>query len=147
MSRGCVGVVFLDGRFSEILEPRPWAFWKGGADVRVVEVDLREVTSDVTGQEIMSADKVTLRLNAVAAYRVTDPRRAVCATDDDQSRPSTARPSSCSGRSWVPASSTPCLSTRRPWPRRPRRSCAPRAEGLGLRVSAFSSGISSFRAT
>ena len=29
-----------------------------------------------------SADKVTLRLNAVATYRVTDPRRAVCTADD-----------------------------------------------------------------
>ena len=47
-----------------------------------MEVDLREATLDVPGQEIMSADKVTLRLNAVATYRVTDPRRAVCTADD-----------------------------------------------------------------
>ena len=62
--------------------PGPWAFWKGAADVRVVEVDLREATLDVPGQEIMSADKVTLRLNAVATYRVADPRKAVCTADD-----------------------------------------------------------------
>jgi len=36
----------------------------------------------VVAQEIMSADKVTLRLNGVATYRVPDPRRAVCTTDD-----------------------------------------------------------------
>jgi regulator of protease activity HflC (stomatin/prohibitin superfamily) len=47
-----------------------------------VEVDLREATLDVQGQEIMSADKVTLRLNAVATYRVADPRKAVCTADD-----------------------------------------------------------------
>jgi regulator of protease activity HflC (stomatin/prohibitin superfamily) len=62
--------------------PGPWAFWKGVADVRVVEVDLREATLDVLGQEIMTADKVSLRLNAVATYRVADPRRAVCTTED-----------------------------------------------------------------
>ncbi len=73
-----MGVLFLDGRYADTLEPGPWAFWKGAADVRVVEVDLRETTLDVQGQEIMSADKVTLRLNAVATYRVADPRRAVC---------------------------------------------------------------------
>ena len=82
VGRGCVGVLFLDGRYADTLEPGPWAFWKGAADVRVVEVDLRELTLDVQGQEIMSADKVTLRLNAVATYRVIDPRRAVCAADD-----------------------------------------------------------------
>jgi len=32
---------------------------------------------DIAGQELMTADKVTLRLNAVVAYRVVDPVRAV----------------------------------------------------------------------
>ena len=82
VGRGCVGVLFLDGRYADTLEPGPWAFWKGSADVRVVEVDLRELTLDVQGQEIITADKVSLRLNAVATYRVTDPRRAVCTADD-----------------------------------------------------------------
>lgn len=82
VGRGCVGVLFLDGRYAKTLDPGPWAFWKGSADVRVVEVDLREVMLEVQGQEIMSADKVTLRLNAVATYRVADPRTAVCTADD-----------------------------------------------------------------
>jgi regulator of protease activity HflC (stomatin/prohibitin superfamily) len=82
VGRGCVGVLFLDGRYVDTLEPGPWAFWKGAADVRVVEVDLRELTLDIQGQEIMSADKVTLRLNGVATYRVADARRAVCTADD-----------------------------------------------------------------
>jgi regulator of protease activity HflC (stomatin/prohibitin superfamily) len=82
VGRGCVGVLFVDGRYTDTLEPGPWAFWKGAADIRVVDVDLRELTLDVLGQEIMSADKVTLRLNAVATYRVSDPRRAVCTSDD-----------------------------------------------------------------
>jgi regulator of protease activity HflC (stomatin/prohibitin superfamily) len=82
VGRGCVGVLFVDGRYAGTLEPGLWAFWKGAADVRVVDVDLRELTLDVQGQEIMSGDKVTLRLNAVATYRVSDPRRAVCTADD-----------------------------------------------------------------
>jgi regulator of protease activity HflC (stomatin/prohibitin superfamily) len=76
------GVLFLDGRYAETLAPGLYAFWKGVADARVVEVDLREAALDVGGQEIMTADKVTLRLNALVTYRVTDPRRAVCAVDD-----------------------------------------------------------------
>jgi regulator of protease activity HflC (stomatin/prohibitin superfamily) len=82
VGRGCVGVLFLDGRYADTLDPGPWAFWKGAADVRLVEVDLREATLDVSGQEIMSADKVSLRMNTVATYRVADPRRAVCTADD-----------------------------------------------------------------
>lgn len=82
VGRGCVGVLFLDGRYVETLDPGSWAFWKGAAEVRVVEVDLREATLDVLGQEIMTADKVSLRMNAVATYRIADPRRAVCTTED-----------------------------------------------------------------
>ena len=37
---------------------------------------------DVAGQEIMTADKVTLRMNAVVTYRVPDARKAVSITDD-----------------------------------------------------------------
>jgi regulator of protease activity HflC (stomatin/prohibitin superfamily) len=36
----------------------------------------------VTGQEIMTADKVTLRLNAVVTFKVTDPLLAVTAVED-----------------------------------------------------------------
>ena len=82
VGRGCVGVLFLDGEYTDTLPPGQYAFWKGAADARLVECDLREATFDVAGQEIMTADKVTLRLNAVVTYRIADPRRAVCATDD-----------------------------------------------------------------
>jgi len=45
-------------------------------------VDVRETMIDVVGQDIMTNDKVTLRMNAVATYRVVDPRRAVSTVDD-----------------------------------------------------------------
>ena len=37
---------------------------------------------DVGGQEIMTADKVTLRLNALVTYRVVDARQSVSVADD-----------------------------------------------------------------
>ncbi len=82
VARDHVGVLFIDGRYVETLEPGEYAFWKGPADARVVEVDLRETMVDVGGQEIMTADKVTLRLNAVVTYKIADARRAVSQTDD-----------------------------------------------------------------
>jgi len=47
-----------------------------------VPVDLRETMLDIAGQEIMTADKVTLRLNAVVTYRVADAHKALSAADD-----------------------------------------------------------------
>ncbi len=82
VQREHVGVLYQDGRYVETLPPGQYAFWKDAADARVVEVDLRETMVDVGGQEIMTADKVTLRLNAVVTYRVADAPRAVSTTDD-----------------------------------------------------------------
>src|SRR5205085_1843580 len=73
---------FLDGRYAEALGPGRYAFWKHGADVRLVRVDRRETVVDVPGQDILTADKVTLRLTAVVVYRVADPLRSGTHTDD-----------------------------------------------------------------
>ena len=82
VQRDHVGVLFIDGRYVDSLGPGEYAFWKGAADAKLVEVDLRETIVDVGGQEIMTADKVTLRLNAVVTYKVVDARKAVSQTDD-----------------------------------------------------------------
>jgi regulator of protease activity HflC (stomatin/prohibitin superfamily) len=82
VQRDHVGVLFIDGRYVDSLAPGEYAFWKGAAEAKIVEVDLRETIVDVGGQEIMTADKVTLRLNAVVTYKVVDARKAVSQTDD-----------------------------------------------------------------
>jgi regulator of protease activity HflC (stomatin/prohibitin superfamily) len=82
VERHRLGVLFQDGAYVQTLPPGLYAFWKGAADARVVEVDLRETTVDISGQEIMTADKVTLRLNAAVTYRIADALQAVSGTDD-----------------------------------------------------------------
>ena len=82
VDQGHVGVLFEDGRYVETLPPGKYAFWKNVAKVTLVPVDLRETMLDIGGQEIMTADKVTLRLNAVATYRVADAHKALSTADD-----------------------------------------------------------------
>jgi len=82
VEQGHVGVLFEDGNYVETLPPGKYAFWKNMAKVMLVPVDLRETMLDIGGQEIMTADKVTLRLNAVATYRVADAHKALSAADD-----------------------------------------------------------------
>jgi regulator of protease activity HflC (stomatin/prohibitin superfamily) len=77
-----MGVLFVDGDFVETLPPGRYAFWKNLAQVKFVQEDLREAMLDVAGQDIMTADKVTLRMNAVVTYRVVDARQAVSVADD-----------------------------------------------------------------
>jgi regulator of protease activity HflC (stomatin/prohibitin superfamily) len=82
VERDCVGVLFVDGRYVDQLHPGLYAFWKDAADARVVELDTREAQIDVSGQEIMTLDKVTLRMNALVTYVIKDARRAVSAASD-----------------------------------------------------------------
>jgi regulator of protease activity HflC (stomatin/prohibitin superfamily) len=82
VAAGWTGLVFVDGRHVAALEPGAHAFWRGEGHVKVVQVDLREQAADVAGQEIMTGDKVTLRLNALVAYRVVDAVKAVTEVED-----------------------------------------------------------------
>jgi regulator of protease activity HflC (stomatin/prohibitin superfamily) len=136
VSRGNAGLLFLDGKFVETLEPGPWAFWKGSADVKVVEVDLREITADIAGQEVMTADKVTLRLNALATYRVADPRKAVCTADDYKQ--ALYREAQLSLRAVVGAREFDALlADKEAVAREAAEILAPRANELGLEVAAL----------
>jgi len=81
---GYVGLYFLDGRFVSRLEPGTYAFWKNVGKVKLHNIDVRERVIDVAGQEIMTADKVGLRMNAVVTYRVTDPEKSVTEVEDSQ---------------------------------------------------------------
>ncbi len=76
------GVLFIDGRFIETLPPGRYAFWKNVAQVKFVQEDLREANFDVVGQDIMTLDKVTLRMNAVVTFRVIDARQAVSTVEN-----------------------------------------------------------------
>lgn len=79
---GWTGLVFHDGRHVGSLGPGQHAFWRGVGEVRVLPVDLREQAADVAGQELMTADRVTLRLNTVVVFRVADPLKAATEVED-----------------------------------------------------------------
>jgi regulator of protease activity HflC (stomatin/prohibitin superfamily) len=76
-----VGLYFRDGAFVAALPPGTHAFWRDAGKVTLQVIDLRESTIDITGQEIMTADKVTLRINAVVTYRAVDAKRAITACE------------------------------------------------------------------
>lgn len=82
IERDSVGLLFIDGRFQKTLLAGVYAFWKKTGKVAVAVVDLREQAFEIGGQELMTADKVTLRINATITYRVEDPKRSIEVSDD-----------------------------------------------------------------
>jgi len=79
---GHTAVVFHDGALHGVIAQGTYAFWREAGQLRVVDVDLKEQVLDISGQEIMTADKVTLRMNAIVSYRVSDPLLSVTVVDD-----------------------------------------------------------------
>lgn len=75
-------LLLVNGQLKERLSAGQHVFWKSAARVRIVPVDRREQTADVAGQEIMTADKVTLRVNLLVTYQVTDAVKAVTTVSD-----------------------------------------------------------------
>ena len=71
-----VGILLINGKLEAMLQPGSYGFWKYHRNVVVKHIDLRLQNIEVTGQEILTKDRVSLRLNLSAAYRVVDPELA-----------------------------------------------------------------------
>jgi len=77
-----VALVFVDGVFDRKLAAGSHAFWNVGPKVEGKLIDMRRQALEVTGQELLTKDRVTIRVNLSAIYKVVDPVAAVTGTKD-----------------------------------------------------------------
>jgi regulator of protease activity HflC (stomatin/prohibitin superfamily) len=73
-------VVFFLGRFQVVKKPGLRIVIPGVQ--QAIKVDLRVVTLDIPGQDVISRDNVTVRVNAVLYFRVIDPEKAIIQVED-----------------------------------------------------------------
>ena len=76
------GLLFVDGELKERLRPGRHAFWAVARTVRVAKVDLRPQPLEVTAQEILTKDKVGIRVTLTAFAKIVDPEKAALAAGD-----------------------------------------------------------------
>lgn len=67
-----VGLLRIDGIQQPLLPPGVTAYWRFNRDLQMELVDMRWQTMEVSGQEILTRDKVGLRLNLAATWRFDD---------------------------------------------------------------------------
>lgn len=82
VAEGHVGLLFVDGKFVRELEAGAAMFWAVTRKATVKVIDLRRQSLDVTGQEVLTRDRVTLRVNLAAEYQVVDAVKAATAVKD-----------------------------------------------------------------
>lgn len=71
-----VGLLYANKEYQTQLESGIHAWWVYGRSFESEVIDLRLQNMEVSGQDILSKDKVPLRLNLTAGFRIQDPLRA-----------------------------------------------------------------------
>ncbi|MGO2334359.1 slipin family protein [Providencia sp.] len=67
-----VGMLKIDGEIQNLLQPGTYGYWKINHKPEVEIIDTRLQSLEVSGQEILTKDKVTLRINLSANWRYAD---------------------------------------------------------------------------
>lgn len=74
------GVVFRLGKFTDVRGPGLILLIPGLE--KMAKIDLRLITMDVPSQDIISKDNVTLKVNGVVYFKVSNPERAVISVEN-----------------------------------------------------------------
>ena len=74
--------LYFNQKLEKILDAGTYYFWRNSVKIDVSFVDTRLTQMNVTGQEILTWDKVSLRINFVCSYRVTDYVKILTEIDD-----------------------------------------------------------------
>ncbi len=76
------GILLVNGAMVRTLESGNYYFWKNSDTVAVSKTDMRQMSVDVNGQEVLTKDKAQLRINFSMQYRVADLVKAVVDNKD-----------------------------------------------------------------
>lgn len=83
-------LLFIDKKFDRVLEAGVHRFVNGLKPVEAKLVDTCLLREEIVGQELLTADKVTLRISCTCSYRIADIVKAVTETDDYKAQLHTA---------------------------------------------------------
>ena len=78
------GLMYVDGKFSKLLEPGLYYFWKNAIVITMYKSDTRTLQLEMNGQEILTKDKANLRINFSLQYRLEDLFKAVLNKEYDK---------------------------------------------------------------
>src|SRR5207244_9582002 len=76
------GLLFVEGRLVERLPPGRHAVWIAVRKIEVKRLDLRPQAVEITAQEMLTRDRIALRVTLTAFRRIVDPERVVAAVPD-----------------------------------------------------------------
>lgn len=75
-------LLFIDGKFEQELSPGNYYWWKNNIIINIAKADTRQLSMEITGQEILTKDKAQLRINCNIQYKVVDAMKALFENKD-----------------------------------------------------------------
>ncbi len=72
IGEGEVGLCYYDNVLQKQLTKGIYSFWTYSKDVSIKIFDMKQKTLDIVGQEILTKDKIGIRMNVTCMYRIRD---------------------------------------------------------------------------
>lgn len=79
------GLFYRAGKFVELLPPGRYVHWRW-KHCQIDRVDLREVSQTIEGQEVLTSDKIGVRVTLIAQFKIADPVVARHTVSDPHAR-------------------------------------------------------------
>lgn len=76
------GLLYIDGALQKEVSAGIYNFWKNSKKIEILKVDMRTQQMDVAGQELLTKDKASIRINLSAQYEVVDIYKAIAESKD-----------------------------------------------------------------
>lgn len=83
ISKQHIGLLYVDGKWVKELTAGQYGFWQVNQHIEIKTYDLRDQLLEISGQEILSRDRVSLRINLSANIRITDAQLAARMVDKE----------------------------------------------------------------
>lgn len=69
-------LLYKDGKFERLLEAGKYTFWRW-EKIELTYISMRQMSEVISGQEMLTADKIGVRVSLIAQYVVDDPLKAI----------------------------------------------------------------------
>lgn len=75
-------VLLIDDVYTKTLTGGTYRFWKNDTTIKIAKADMRQLQLEIAGQELLTKDKATIRINFYTQYKVVDIEKALLENKD-----------------------------------------------------------------
>ncbi len=75
-------IMIVNDKYAKTLDHGTYHFWRNDKTIKIAKADLRQLQLEVSGQELLTKDKATVRINFYAQYKVANIETALMHNKD-----------------------------------------------------------------